>query len=551
MISNIPSNVIGLQKHQIGWVGRFFSRVALSGSNWWNRSQKVVCILLVLGVWGFGLAEGFLGLDFGKHWDEINHLVAVKYSIENKILLPNFYDYPSIPYWLNLTGVIPDAIKAWNMGLRNGDEIQSFLLVALFSNQHLLFVRGVFLVLSSLGIFWVFLATRVSGTGWGSSAVAALAYGLSWEVAYHSRWIAPDAVLAQFAALLLWALLVAIKFKNCNWIRFGAIAAGLATGTKYPGGLTFLPVLVVAFWLGRGEKGFQMGIRRTLEVGGIFLLTYLLTTPGTLLQPLSFFSDVTRDIRHYASGHQNYSTIPGYVAMGQVVFYLFTNAFSHSVPFAALLFILAIIGVGASLRQDTKQASFIWIFPAVYFMYFTSQRVLIIRNYLILLPFLSLALAWGARWVVQKIHFSLWRVLILGLIVSALVWNVGWLTFAAQSIRERGTTEFFREAVLYIDTHKNQKIWVSTMVLNDIAGLGPAHGFSNTVSAPDDADLWMFYMNEDPNRKLWPANNPYLVEDIMGTWEVNFNYYPSWPGDDRIVVMKRETAKQIGVPGIP
>src|SRR2546428_13803368 len=63
--------------------------------------------------------------------------------------------------------------------------------------------------------------------------LAAALLSCSWEFAYHSRWIAPDAVMAQFLWLSLLCLVAGEISGTLSWFYLGAVAMGLAGGTKY------------------------------------------------------------------------------------------------------------------------------------------------------------------------------------------------------------------------------------------------------------------------------------------------------------------------------
>src|SRR5258705_484273 len=77
----------------------------------------------------------------------------------------------------------------------------------------------------------------------------AVATGLAGvDFGYHSRFVAPGAVVAMFGALALFGAVMAQKEGGARrWLRLGAIGASLATSTKYPAGLLLLPVLLAAF----------------------------------------------------------------------------------------------------------------------------------------------------------------------------------------------------------------------------------------------------------------------------------------------------------------
>src|SRR5690606_25470571 len=136
------------------------------------------------------------------------------------------------------------------------------------------------------------------------------------------RWIAPDALNAQFTALCLLALVAAARSPRPRpWFFAAACAAGLATGTKYTAGLLLVSVLaglVAAAVAARRAPPSPTGagpagprLTRAIPIAlGIFALTFLLTTPGALLQPFTFFRDVRFEALHYGErGHYGF-TIP-------------------------------------------------------------------------------------------------------------------------------------------------------------------------------------------------------------------------------------------------
>ena len=57
------------------------------------------------------------------------------------------------------------------------------------------------------------------------------------------------------------------------------------------------------------------------------------------------------------------------------------------------------------------------------------------------------------------------------------------------------------------------------------------------------AERLALYASEGMTRwQEWPANRPGLTERWFGPREVNFDMYPNWWGDDRIIVMSRRQA---------
>ena len=61
------------------------------------------------------IGTGLRGLDFGLHWDERPWQIGpVKQMVRSGTLLPEYYNYPSFDYWLNLLVLAPDAAASRN-----------------------------------------------------------------------------------------------------------------------------------------------------------------------------------------------------------------------------------------------------------------------------------------------------------------------------------------------------------------------------------------------------------------------------------------------------
>jgi hypothetical protein len=73
----------------------------------------------------------------------------------------------------------------------------------------------------------------------------------------------------------------------------------------------------------------------------------------------------------------------------------------------------------------------------------------------------------------------------------------------------------------------------------EASGLVDSNEFPNVVSDPSLADKLVFVFRE-VNFPL--ANRPDIYDPVFGPYEVNFDYYPSWNEDGRIVVMPMEAA---------
>jgi 4-amino-4-deoxy-L-arabinose transferase-like glycosyltransferase len=93
--------------------------------------------------------------------------------------------------------------------------------------------------------------------------------------------------LVQFAALAVLLAVHALKNQRDSWLVAAAAVAGLGCGTKYPGGLLVLPMVLAGFF-GAGGCTLRVKVVRFIKVATVFALVYLAVTPGTILQAVKF-----------------------------------------------------------------------------------------------------------------------------------------------------------------------------------------------------------------------------------------------------------------------
>ena len=156
------------------------------------------------------------------------------------------------------------------------------------------------------------LAARVAGPLAGALAGALIAIAPAHLV--HSRFATPD-VLA--AALIGGALHFAVRALDPpeERARFSpallcGLLTGLAASVKYTGVIVLL-ALYVALAL-RKQPG---GTRRAVGATAVALLSFVLTTPGVLLDSAKFLADFSYELRHTATGQELFfaGTSSGYV----------------------------------------------------------------------------------------------------------------------------------------------------------------------------------------------------------------------------------------------
>jgi hypothetical protein len=529
--------------------------------------------LVVVLVIGFAVMCGLIGLDFGYHWDEAQTLRSVVTTVETGVLLPSLYLYPGVNYLVPLGVLLPTAVRSVVTSappeIRSDvpvvlpdylagkpasgtklDDLQRGLKLYAWSKPFLLRVRAVYLILSLLVGVWIYVLVLHWRKRWAEALLAASLVAFSWELGYHARWVAPDALMTSFVLLsLMLVFLSRGRPGRRRWLAFAAVSAGAACGTKYQGALALLPVLIEAMHGSRECAGARAPWKEWARLVSVFGVAYLITTPGTLLDPLRFWHDLWFQWNAYATGWEDHTLTRGAEHLAKLVSYLGFAAFSHFRVVAATVFLLAVVGAITVIRKNRWDAVILVGIPAFYVLYMAMQRVMFVRNYLVIVPFLAVLAARGTTHIGDRL--ARWRLMRLGVAVvlgAALCANAGWLWSAAQTIRVR---EFARyrypiELLHYLQENRQTRFALSPKVRDAVRGL--ARDLPPNASFPlDSAGYAALYAAEITDPSKWDATHFDYSKRWFGTYEVNFNYYPSWKGEDRIVILRRRDAARLGL----
>ena len=510
------------------------------------RSALVLLPLLIL------VGTGLRGLDFGLHWDERPWQIGpVKQMVRSGSLLPDYYNYPSFDYYLNLLVLAPDAVSSRIAGEGSGER----LLRTLDSAAYLMCLRAVYLTIASLSLIWVYLLVLERRGSWLEALCAASLLAFSWEVAYHLRWVATDGMLMQFAALTVLFAVRALKSRRESWLMAAAVVAGLGCATKYPGGLLVLPLALAGFFGATGCTPREKAVR-LIKAAAVFVVVYLTVTPASILEPGKVVHAVLYEMKHYATGHGGHTVGRGLDHAWRMLTYFATVFFSPYLAIALLMFALAIIGSASVIARDWREAAVLLVFPVFYLLYFSTQGTMVVRNLLAVAPFLAIAAARGAYVIgeflgrrrdeltAQLRGAAWWRAVWAGLLGATLCLNASWLIASAESIKARHTDRFVREAAAYIRAHSDTRFLLSPRVKHDVAVVGLP--FQNLTVDRAKADVVVLYAREGMRRwHDWPANRRGLTQACFGPREVNFDMYPNWWGDDRIIAIDRRKAERM------
>ena len=502
----------------------------------WSRSA-------LLGLIAFFITVGWMGSDFGRHWDEHWMVGAWVETIEEQAYRSP-RPYPGFYYDVTLPAL------AWASAQSPNREA---LLERVQEPGFLIGVRKQFVVFTAAAIWIAFALVRRMGRADPEALLAAAVVGFSWQISYHSRWVASDALLPVLVPASVLLSLEAWRQPERVRYRLGAaVLAGLAMATKYPGGLALLAVLWAAGWPRGGPPDRSQAGLRIMSAVGPFVLTFLLFSPHVWLNPRQALTDLQGMMAQYATGHLGHTVKPGLEHALQIGDYLLELLSPY--PLIALVFsVFALVGVAVMLRSRPVESLLIFSVPVAYWAYFSTQQVLIIRNLLVLTPFAAALVGIGGgalcRW---PSPLSLRR--LLGFLVwIACFFNAMWTLRAAHSIETYEVKQSLISLAEIIDESPDQRFQVSEQIRMrwQAADLGPRSANWKAFAPQDEVEpaaqvavlsrqypvLWF----------PWPANQRGRYQDL-GPREIDWDFYPGWTGPDRVILMSGDTFEEVRTP---
>jgi hypothetical protein len=510
--------------------------------------------LLFAVAYGVTVYALWVGIDFGRHWDEPVYYDLIVRSYQNKLLLPRWYQYPSMIYWLNLASISDKLFAFWSRGIHPEVpfDFTFFILRA----------RVLVMLISSLGGVWIFLSLRAADLARPAlaAAIGGSVYLLSWEFGYHARWLATDLVVSQFVALFVFFLAKAERVENPRgWLTSASVAAGLATATKYTAG-----GLVPALWLYTVMRGacsrraLLATIVRHTAIAGV---VYLVITPGTVLDPVQFYQDVLFQMHHYATGHGIFPGVSPHDITDHWLYlvrlweYFSLAMLSPQPVIAAMLTAASIFGLVRIWYRSRPLAVTLGFLVVFYSVFFSLQVVFIVRNFLILLPIFAYLAAVGLDALIDR-QFKMpvgrprqAAILLTGVALAiALSWNAWQQVAFGRSIADAQRQPLVHQVEEYLAEHPSVRIALSPCLAADLAGTGaplPAN-----VTEQRQAVRYIFRASEIRSSQADLESLPATRHDTfdwIGPREVNLNYYPDWVGADHAIILNIDVAEHMGV----
>jgi hypothetical protein len=158
-----------------------------------------------------------------------------------------------------------------------------------------------------------------------------------------------------------------------------------------------LPVLATSVAL-RPARGLGAIAGRLVALSALAFAVYLLTSPGTLVEPFKFIEDGQIISQKYQGTHYGY-TVGGPLRHFRVaISYMAFAFFSPYIPIAVALFAAALVGAVAWSRRDRYGFAVLVGLPTAYLLFFCGKyTIALVRNFLHPPPFLAILVARGWR----------------------------------------------------------------------------------------------------------------------------------------------------------
>jgi hypothetical protein len=214
------------------------------------------------------------------------------------------------------------------------------------------------------------------------------------------------------------------------------------------------------------------------------------------------------------------------------------------------LFGVAALGAVASFRRDWRVTLALGAFLPIYLLVMSRSGLVIVRNYLPVLPVLALFVMWGFDALWQPGTRRRWLAMALCLAwAPANGWHMLWTAHTV-------TRPYDAEALVgeirdHIRAHPEKRFLVSRGLQAQADALGASFSdLDNVVRVfrPDARVDAFVYQPSEYKGQLPGALRLGYFQRVFGSREVNYDYYPNWIGhglDRRAYVIDGELARPL------
>lgn len=182
-----------------------------------------------------------------------------------------------------------------------------------------------------------------------TGVLGALTASVSMGFVHVGHLATEDMVMTFFITLTIVALTIFRKRREVRWLRYAALAFGLAASAKAISGILLFPVIFAHLTNGRlREKGYLGSFVDLTKSGFLTISAYLATTPSILVYPMVFYEDLFGSDIAYIYG-QHTTGAPQLLQSGWVV-----HGFNLARDFGLPLFLFVVVSTGWVLGKQLR-----------------------------------------------------------------------------------------------------------------------------------------------------------------------------------------------------
>ncbi len=339
---------------------------------WGSAIGAVLLLAFGLRVWGVGH-----GLPYAYNADENAHFVTRAIGMFGHGWDPNYYvNPPAYTYLVHL------ALGVWYGG-RAGVS-NSF---AADPTQIWIISRTIAALCGTLAVWLLYLAgSRLLDRRVG--LLSAGIFAVAFLPVFYSKLALNDVPTLAGVCLGLWGAAGILRNGRLRDYAWAAIGLGLASATKYTGGIVLLPILGAAgaqFAASGGRAGALRGIG---TLAALSLLTFVIANPYSVLDFSSFWNGLT----HQSTASGDAAGKLGLTQDSGYAYYLWS--FGWGLGWVPLFF-----AVGGAVRLFFDERRLLWMLAApivVFVLFMGSQERYFGRWLMPVFPFVCVLAAYAA-----------------------------------------------------------------------------------------------------------------------------------------------------------
>jgi hypothetical protein len=468
--------------------------------------------------------NGAIGIDFGYHWDEEIFVEQASDSFNSGVFLPHLYIYPSFCYYLVVFA--GGIYKIFN----SETPINALLL----SSDFYVFIRYIFLFISSLTVIWVYLLTLKITKKTFISLFAGLLFCSSFEFCYHSRWAVSDCIAVQFAFLSTLILFLDTNFKRK--IIWSSLVAGIAIGTKYTAGIVCINILFYIFYDFFNKKEAENSIKELLRFVAFCFIGFIITTPGAICEPFLFAGSLIHQKNIYSTGHYGYTIQSGFPHFMKIIEYVVFVLFSDMSFVSVSFFILMVLGIIYIISKKELHVAVMFATMLIYIIFISTFKVMIVRNLLYVFPVFIVVAALGFDYLLGLIRKQ--YVFILKFVFVIFIgFSIISVVSSSISIYNKNKIDYAREVKNYILKNPDKNFIFSPQI-------------SSLINIKNSNEIilnnsYLIFLKDEISCDKYIANKRKQFEKVIGVKDINLDYYPTWLGSNRIIIMKNDKSNYV------